>query len=205
MIIGLGFLDFYGREWYNMSVFEKLTEEVTNFLKRSAGGLPKSDWVEWVAEQNLFYDQCDIFNGCWFHRTQMPKYPQHEKCKCSLAAIPTPIPNITAFAMCDIRKFSEYIFDVEKSRGKTILFELWGYNVADSEFLQQLYITQAIQKYCAGQYVYKGAGMEYTRAEIIIDIPDKTGGAQHIKSGWCIMPQGTIKLATPFSGYAEED
>ena len=43
-----------------------------------------------------------------------------------------------------------------KNFGKKELFESWGYTIEDSEYLQQLYVSQAIQKYCDGEYFYKG-------------------------------------------------
>ena len=86
---------------------------------------------------------------------QMPEYPQHPRCQCRLKKIAKPIPNISAKATCDIRKFTEYVFDEEKSKGKKDLFESWGYTIEDSEYLQQLYISQAIQKYCDGNTFIK--------------------------------------------------
>ena len=80
------------------------------------------------------------------------------------------------------------------------MFESWGYTIEDSEYLQQLYISQAIEKYCNGEYVYKGVEY-YARIEIVIELPSNNRGIQQIKTGWSLLPKGEIKLATPFSGF----
>ena len=154
-----------------------------------------------VAQPNDWQDGCDKFNGCYFIVKQMPKYPQHPRCQCRLEKIAKPIPYITANATCDIRKFTGYIFDEEKNNGKKKLFESWGYTIEDSEYLQQLYISQAIEKYCNGEYVYKGVEY-YARIEIVIELPSNNRGIQQIKTGWSLLPKGEIKMATPFSGFA---
>ena len=53
----------------------------------------------------------------------MPRYPQHPNCQCRLEKIENPIPNITANANCDIRKFTDYIFSDKYDDGKKELFE----------------------------------------------------------------------------------
>ena len=39
------------------------------------------------------------------------------------------------------------------TKGKKELFEVWGYDKADSEMLQRVFEKQAIEKYIQGQYV----------------------------------------------------
>ena len=97
----------------------------------------------------------------------------------------------------------KYVFDEEKSKGKKELFESWGYTIEDSKYLQQLYISQAIQKYCNGDYIFKGAGKEYGRIEIVIDLPIKNGKVLKIKTGWSLYPQGEIRNSTPFSVFGK--
>ena len=105
-----------------------------------------------------------------------------------------------ANATCDINKFTGYLFSDKYDDGKKELFESWGYTIKDSEYLQQLYVSQAIQKYCDGEYVYKGVEY-YARIEIVVELPSNNGRVQRIKTGWSLLPQGKIKLATPFSGF----
>ena len=178
-----------------------LLNEIAEKLLRNFVSLKEDDWIEWIAWPNDWQDDCDKFNGCYFIVKQMPKYPQHRNCQCRLEKIAKPIPYITANATCDIRKFTEYVFSDKYDDGKKELFERWGYTIEDSEYLQQLYISQAIQKYCDGDYIFKGAGKQYGRIEIVIDLTTKDGGILKIKTGWSLYPKGEIKLSTPFSGF----
>jgi len=180
----------------------KLLNEVAERLLQSLVSRKEDDWIEWIAQPNDWQDDCDKFNGCYFNAKQMPKHPQHENCQCRLEKIVKPIPNVTARATCDIRKFAGYVFDEENNKGKKKLFESWGYSIEDSEYLQQLYISQALQKYCNGDYVFKGAGKRYGRVEIVIELPISNEKRQMIKTGWILLPKGEIKLSTPFSGFA---
>lgn len=136
-----------------MGLLNEVAEELLKFLLS-----PKdNEWIEWIAQENEWQDDCD--------------------------------------------KFTEYIFDENKNKGKKKLFESLGYTIEDSEYLQQLYISQAIEKYCNGEYVYKGVEY-YARIEIVIELPSNNGGIQRIKTGWGLLPKGEIKMATPFSGFA---
>ncbi len=163
--------------------------------------LKDDDWIEWIAQENDWKDDCDKFNGCYFIVKQMPKYPQHKNCRCKLNKISKPIPNVTAKAFCDIRKFTEYVFHETKNKGKKAIFESLGYTINDSEYLQNIFTSQAVQKYCNGDYVYKGTNDYSARIEIVIDINTKDGRTLHIKSGWSLSPKGEINLTTPFSGF----
>ena len=180
-----------------MGSLNEVAEELLRYLLSPRN----NEWVEWIAQENEWQDDCDKFNGCYFSVKNMPIRPQHLNCRCRLRKIAKPIPNITAKATCDIRKFTEYIFDENKNKGKKKLFESLGYTIEDSEYLQQLYISQAIEKYCNGEYVYKGVEY-YARIEIVIELPSNHGGIQRIKTGWSLLPKGEIKMATPFSGFA---
>lgn len=54
--------------------------------------------------------------------------------------------------------------------GKKALFENRGYTIEDSAYLQQLYISQALQKYCNGNYVFKGTNDFTVKIKIILNI-----------------------------------
>ncbi len=41
-----------------------LKEELEKLLK-SFFLLKEDDWVEWIAQDNDYYDNCDKFNGCY--------------------------------------------------------------------------------------------------------------------------------------------
>ncbi|MBQ7370066.1 MAG: hypothetical protein IJW58_03725 [Clostridia bacterium] len=179
-----------------------LLSEIVEKLLRDFVSLKEDDWIEWIARPNDWQDDCDKFNGCYFIVKRMPKYLQHPNCQCRLEKIAKPIPNVTAKATCDIRKFTEYLFSNKYDDGKKELFESWGYTIADSEYLQQLYVSQAIQKYCEGEYVFKGVGKYYARIEIVIELPIGNGQMRNVKTGWNLLPKGEIRLLTPFSGFA---
>ena len=182
-----------------MGILSKYTE---NLLKNFVL-LKEDDWVKWIAQLNEWRDDCDKFNGCYFVVKQMPMYPQHLRCKCLLLKIAKPIPNLTAIASVDIRKFTDYVFSDNYIDGKKQLFEGWGYTISDSAYLQQMYIEQALKKYCDGEYLFKGTGGYYPRMEIHIEILNKNDEIVKIKTGWAIMPNGEIKLTTPFTGFLE--
>ena len=110
-----------------MGILNKLTEKLLkNFLL-----LKKDDWIKWIAQPNDWQDDCDKFNGCFFIVKQMPKYPQHTNCQCSLEKIAQPIPNVTAKATVDVRKFTDYVFSDKYNDGKKELFETLGYTIMD--------------------------------------------------------------------------
>lgn len=101
-----------------MGLLNGVAEELLKFLLS-----PKdNEWIEWMAQENEWQDDCDKFNGCYFAVKNMPIHPQHLNCRCRLKEIAKPMPN--------------------------------------------------------------------------------NGGIQRIKTGWSLLPKGEIKMATPFSGFA---
>ncbi len=182
-----------------MKILNKIAEKLLSFFI----SLKKNDWIEWIAQKNDFLDDCDKLDGCHFIVKQMPDYPQHINCRCKLKKIAKPIPNITAKSYADIRKFTEYVFNENDNNGKKVLFEKWGYTVEDSEYLKELFLSQAIEKYCNGEYEYKGIGTVYPRIEIVIELKTKNQKKLQIKTGWSLLPKGEIKMSTPFSGFKE--
>ena len=82
------------------------------------------------------------------------------------------------------------------------MFESWGYTIEDSEYLQKLYISQAIQKYCNGEYRYAGANDYGAKISIIITLTNQGGVKQHINTVWKLGQKGNIDLATPYSGHS---
>ena len=135
-----------------MSIFDDMLSSQLAFFMQ----LKEDDWVQWIAIPNMWEDDCDKLDGCYFIKRNLPPYPQHANCRCRLVKISKPIPWETAFAQGDIRKFSEYIFNPANSKGKTALFFAMGYTIQDSQFLQNLYIEQGLGKYCDGNYRFAG-------------------------------------------------
>lgn len=81
------------------------------------------------------------------------------------------------------------------------MFEGWGYTIEDSGYLQQLYISQAIQKYCDGQYQYVGVNDHSAKISITITLTNQNGVEQHINTIWKLGQKGTIDLIAPYSGH----
>jgi len=68
--------------------------------------------------------------------------------------------------------------------------------------LQQLYVSQAIQKYCDGEYQYVGVNDYCAKISIIITLTNQGGVKQHINTIWKLGQKGKIDLITPYSGHS---
>lgn len=178
-----------------------------------------SKWVKWVHEGALeantsiektinitlavlsLWKHCPIcFNlhGCCFPKNNMPNFPLHPRCHC----ITVEIGGIYAQALCGIEKFEKYVFnsDKNKNRGKKHLFESWGYDIIDSQWLQEEFCRQAREKYEAGDFQLDFLNNYGQRINIEIVLPrkDKIGTVKFL-SGWLVYPNGVIRLTTPFA------
>ena len=180
-----------------MGILEKIAESLLRFFAL----LKDDDWVMWVAQENEWQDDCDKFNKCYFIVKHMPVYFQHENCRCTLFKIDRPIPNITAHAVCDVRKFTEYVFNDKYDDGKKELFESWGYGINDSAYLREIYMEQALKKYCNGEYEYLGTNKFNAKIGIDISLKSSNGKTQIIKTVWALREYGELALITPYSGH----
>ena len=100
-------------------------------------------------------------------------------------------------------KFDPYLFDPENvyKHGKTKAFESWGYTVEDAAWLQGEIEQQALYKYISGEYSLGRLNKDGQRINIRIEIERKDGsGTVSFVSGWMVLPNGTIKLNTPYGG-----
>ena len=84
-----------------MGIFDELIKVDDNGVVSYVG------WVEWkhVTMGLLHCPVCLVLDKCWFNNALKPQMPQHEKCHCIANNISKPIPNISAKAKCDLRKF----------------------------------------------------------------------------------------------------
>lgn len=164
-----------------MNAFENIRDKVLSLFDNSG-------WIKWIHEgtiraytnemkqQNVEYSKvnyhcatCPNLNGCYFPKNNMPAYPHHYGCHCKLeAAI-----NINFKAECPIEKFTEYIFDINKNRGKKSLFESWGYGKMDSTWLQKEFCRQAQEKYAKGNFSLNKLDTQGQRINIEITLPNK--------------------------------
>ncbi|KAM3112947.1 DUF6883 domain-containing protein [Phormidesmis sp. 146-33] len=101
----------------------------------------------------------------------------------------------------DFRKFSEYVLIPNHKSGKDKIFlDLLGYrpnNLDDAQTLLETYITQAQFKFAAQDYTIGEQDRHGQRFTIIVEVRSKK-----LRTGWILDNQGTLKLATPFSGFA---
>jgi len=143
--------------------------------------------------------KCLNLNGCRFLKSKMPEIPLHENCHCYA----NPIAEPNAAAECDLRKFTDYIFNSNPlvNKGKKALFESWGYDIMSSERLQAEFIKQAQEKYAKGEYELDILNDYGQRIDIEIILSRNDGKADvSFISGWMVYPDGTIKLTTPYGG-----
>ncbi len=175
-----------------------------------------TNWVKWVHEGTKPADtsaeksvnvligtlskhcaMCLNLNGCCFVVNNCPPKPLHPNCHCFYIDIPS----ITAKADCPIEKFTKYVFVPSLINDKKQLFELLGYDIMDSEYLQQEFIKQAKLAYSVGDYEL-GLLNEYgQRISIEIRLKKKNKNEYTtFVSGWMVYPNGRIVLTTPYGG-----
>lgn len=145
--------------------------------------------------------KCTALSGCYFVSYNKPDYPQHPFDDCEIHPISITRNQLTAF--CDIRKFTEYIFRFDNSRGKTYIFENWGFTIGDSQNLKDELERQAKEKYLNGDYKLQSADENGQRITIAISLQDKEKNVRMIKTGWMVRPLGQITCSTPFTGVVQ--
>lgn len=103
----------------------------------------------------------------------------------------------------DLRKFSNYVLVPNHKTGKDKIFiDTLGFRPNSNEDAQKLlssYISQAQEKFNLRDYVVGEKDQYAQRFSIVIEIRGK-----RLLSGWILGTDGTLKLATPFSGFARE-
>lgn len=185
-------------------------QQANNYTKK----LFSTKWVKWVhegtkpAESNAEKStnaligalskhcaKCLNLNGCCFVVGKCPPKPLHPGCHCYTVDIPA----ITVKSECPIEKFTKYVFILSDKNDKKQLFELWGYDIMDSKYLQQEFIKQAKLSYSVGDYEL-GLLNEYgQRINIAITLNRKDNNGQvTFRSGWMVYPNGKIVLTTPY-------
>ena len=175
-----------------------------------------ANWVKWVHEgtkpaetnaeknTNVFIGtiskhcaMCLNLNGCCFVVEKCPQKPLHPNCHCYIIDIPS----ITAKAECPIEKFTKYVFVPSLIDDKKQLFELWGYDIMESEYLQQEFIKQAKLAYSVGEYELGKLDKYGQRINVIIKLKRKnTNEYVSFVSGWMVYPNGKIAITTPYGG-----
>jgi len=110
-------------------------------------------------------------------------------------------------ALVDPRKFSDYVFKTGADHGKDKVFRSLGYGKQHAQKLARLYQKQGLEKFKQGQITLGKKDQYGQRIDIEIELPnlDKPlATSSYIKSGWMILPEGDIKLNTPFAGFTRK-
>ena len=167
--------------------------------------LPFSQWVEWrhISKGFTHCDDCLVLDGCWFQESNKPPLPQHNRCHCITEPIAYSTVLNQADSKSDYSKYDPYLFDPENyyKHGKNKMFESWGYTVSDSAWLQKEIEDQALENYILGNYTLGKLNEKGQRITIPIQLPRKNGSAVvSFKTGWMVLPNGTIRLNTPYGG-----
>lgn len=136
---------------------------------------------------------CTALSGCYFAADNKPE--KHPNCDCEQFPIAKPYKG--AKANCDIRKFTEYIFNEKyKDNGKIKLFGLLGFLKEDSEYLKNEYEKQAKEQYLKSNYILGKLDKYGQRITITINLRNGI----KIQSGWLVHPLGVITCTTPLGG-----
>ncbi len=192
-----------------MSIFDNLIQI------RENGEIVYNQWIEWdhflipnkpewlreiLRSIMVLFGHCmncSALDGCYLVKRNMPEQPLHENCDCHKKDISYSKVKNNATAVCDIRKFTEYVFRNSKSsKGKNKIFYDLGFDINDSSYLQNEYCKQALNQYLLGNYVLKNLDKRGQR----LAIPTSLNGTTFY-SGWMLCPEGKIKNTTPFGGW----
>ena len=187
--------------------------EASNLAKKTLS----NQWVKWIhrgsapantaTEKNMnvinstinpkHCASCLNMNGCCFVKDKSPENPLHERCHCYYENIG--IPDVKIISA--IEKYTKYIFDNEKNKGKKALWELWGYTVIDSHNLKEEIEKQAFLAFQSGEYALGDMDGHGQRINIVINLKRKdTGKTIPFVTGWMSYPNGKLVLITPFGG-----
>ena len=142
-------------------------------------------------------------DDCWFQKEKAPLCPHHPYCHCTLDPIPYAVVLMNTTSYSDYSKFDPYLFDPENTyrHGKNRAFESWGYSVSDSTWLKNQIEKQALEKYLSGDYTLGKLDRRGQRIDIRVTIPRKgKSGSVSFITGWMLMPNGKLKLNTPYGG-----
>lgn len=144
-----------------------------------------------------------MLDGCFFQQGKAPPCPHHPYCHCTLEEVEYETVLATASAYSDYSKFDPYLFNTNGgyTHTKEKLFAQWGYTVVDAQWLQAEMDRQAKEKYLAGEYTLGRLDKRGQRINIRVTISRKDGtGNISFITGWMIMPNGKLKLNTPYGG-----
>ena len=144
-----------------------------------------------------------MLDGCLFLEGKTPLWPHLPNCHCTLELVDYAIVLISVSAYSDYSKFDPYLFNTQGKypHTKELLFASWGYMATDAQWLQAEMERQAMEKYRSGDYKLGKLNVFGQRLNIRIKIPRKnSSGMVSFVSGWMVLPNGKLKLTTPYGG-----
>jgi hypothetical protein len=113
-----------------------------------------------------------------------------------------PAPSLRVVA-ADPRKFSAYVLVPGHPSGKDRIFlEVLNYrprSEEDARALVTIYVAQASQRFTRREYVVGKRDRHGQRYTIAIELNERV-----VLTGWILRSDGTLWLATPFAGFADE-
>lgn len=180
-------------------LLEKLCmEEWVKIIHPGTAPATTAEMKRIYAEQNNT-SHCSIclnLNGCCFVIDKCPTIPHHPHCHCFLKNVQ----HMTVMVECPIIKFTRYAFVHHEVGDKKQLFESWGFDINDSEYLQKEFAKQAYIAYSTGNYTLTNLNKYSQSINIEIILKRKDNGEYiAFKTGWTVYPDGKILLATPFA------
>lgn len=107
--------------------------------------------------------------------------------------------------IADPRKFSEYIFKENADHGKDVIFKSLGYTKLHSDNLAETYRNKGAEKFEKKDFRPGKKDRYGQRITIEIALPGigkAEGKTAYILSGWMLLPEGGIRLLTPFTGFS---
>ncbi|MCR4725870.1 MAG: hypothetical protein K5753_01460 [Clostridia bacterium] len=175
------------------------------------------EWVKWIhpgsmpaktaAERKNYAENpavntrhcasCLNMNGCCFVKGNCPENPLHEHCHCYYEEVG----GLNVQTRSAIEKYTKYVFNQGKDKGKKTLFEEWGFSIINAETLKKEIDRQAQIAFQCGEYVLGKRDGYGQRINIVIHLKTKdTGETVSFVSGWMAYPDGELVLATPYGG-----
>lgn len=111
----------------------------------------------------------------------------------------------TAKIIVDPRKFSEYVFKENADHGKDIIFISLGYTKQHSHDLAEIYRKQGSDQFEKREFRLGKKDRHGQRINIEIALPGigkSRGKTTHIRTGWMLLSDKSIRLLTPFTGFS---
>lgn len=176
---------------------------IGTILVRKSTNFPA--WVQWVHHSGgmTHCETCMVLDGCWFSGDAHPLCPHHQYCHCTLEPIDYALVLLNAAANSAYSKFDPYLFNTNGTytHNKEKLFKEWGYTVEDAAWLQTEMERQAREKYISGEYTLGKLDIRGQRISIRVTIPRKNElGDISFITGWMVLPNGKLRLNTPYGG-----